>query len=255
MLVSPPPLPEALNHGVDDEDDDDFIEEEWEVFEEDEPRPEVACNRFTLQFKDQRIERSFAAIHNSNLARMDIAGYLLCMCSAIYILFVPHTAFNKAASFEGIQAWRSTFGFLPIVLLLNPRTRGFYFRHRETFITFIFCATLLWQLHVKHYIDCVTTETFTRALYLHGYSWLGVMVLMFQLRFKLALPLVLTCFVPDLTLVPAICSRFYPEQSLISCVGFDVLRIGFWVVAFPLCLSRWMEKRCRDIFLRRMHED
>lgn len=253
--MSPPPLPEIFQHEGDEDDDSEFIEEEWEVLEDEPPPPDVRKHKFNLRFDDQRLEANFAAVHNANLARMAIAGYLLCFCSALYILFVPETTFNKAATADGVQAWRSTFGFLPAVLLLIPRTRAFYFRHRETFITFIFCTTTLWELHVKHYMNCIDDVSFRKSIYLHGYTWIGVVILMFQLRFRMLFPLALACFAADATLLPAICTRFYPATSLLTCVGFDVLRVGLFVLGGPLLVVWWMEKRCRDIFLLRMREE
>jgi hypothetical protein len=258
MLVAPPPLPGLEQSGIDSEDDDEeFIEEEVEInsrssgaislADEDIPR-----DRFTLQFHDPRLETAFAAWHNNNLTRMDMFGFLLCLCSAAFILFAPFTAFNKVAKATGVHALWSIPAVLPLLLFVTPRSRVFYTKHRELIIFYVFLFTTHWQLHVENYMNCVEPSMFTRALYLHGFSWLGVLSLMFQMRIKLLLPLTLTCFAVAFSLMPKICERYYPESSLMACVGYDLVRTGILVLVGPLTLIRWMEKHARNIFFARL---
>ena len=63
------------------------------------------------------------------------------------------------------------------------------------------------------------------------------------------LPLALTCFAADLTVLPTICSTFYPDTPFAVCAGYDVVKMGLMVVAGPLVLARFMEMRSRHIFL------
>jgi hypothetical protein len=255
MLVAPPPLPGLDQDGLETEDDDDFFEEDVEVrssgaislADEDIPR-----GRFTLQFHDPRLETAFAAWHNNNLTRMDVFGFILCLCSAVFILFAPYTAFNRVSKASNVHAWWSILAVLPLLLFSTSKSRIFYTKHRELILIYVFLCTTNWQLHVENYMDCVEPSMFKRALYLHGYSWLGVLVLMFQMRFKLLLPLTLGCFAVGFSLMPKICSRFYPETSLAACVGFDLVRMGILILIGPLTLVRWMEKHSRKFFFARL---
>jgi hypothetical protein len=258
MLVAPPPLPGLEQDGVETDDEDDFIEEEVEINIRSSAatslaNEEIPRDRFTLQFHDHHLEKAFAAWHNNNLTRMDVFGLSLSLCSAIFMLFAPYSAFNKVSRATGVSAWWSVPAVLPLLLFTTPRSRAFYAKHREMIIIYVFAFVTHWQFHVENYMNCVEESTFTRALYLHGFSWLGVLILMFQMRFKLLLPLTLACFAVDFSLIPKICTTFYPETSLTACIGFDVVRMGFLVLIGPLTLAWWMEKHSRKFFFARLH--
>ncbi|KAL4541208.1 hypothetical protein Ndes2437B_g05589 [Nannochloris sp. 'desiccata'] len=258
MLVAPPPLPGLEGDNTeDDDDDDDFIEEEFEINSRSSAAVSLAdedipSDRFTLQFHDYRLETAFAAWHNNNLTRMDMFGFILCLGSAIYILFAPSTAFNKVAKATGVHAWWSIPAVLPLLLFTTCRSRLLYTKHREMILIYVFLFTTHWQMHVENYMNCVEPSIFTRSLYLHGFSWLGVLALMFQMRFKLLLPLTLACFAINFSLMPKICETYYPQTSLSVCVGFDLVRTGSLVLIGPLALVRWMEAHSRKFFFARL---
>ena len=249
MLVAPPPLPELASNS----DDEDLYEEEWSLSVRSSSDATLIDHHpsdpLSLQFYDLGLEAAFTDWYNSTLTRMDFFGYMLCFCSALFILFAPRTAFNQASTQEGINYWRSMFAVLPSLLFLTPRTRNLYWRYREAIVMMVFASTTQWELHVRHYIGCVDAITFQKPLFFHGFSWLGVLILMFQMRFKLMLPLALTCFAADLTVLPTICSTFYPDTPFAVCAGYDVVKMGLMVVAGPLVLARFMEMRSRHIFL------
>jgi len=257
MLVAPPPLPSLEGDNTESDNDEDFIEEEVAInsfsssglvlAHEDIPR-----DRITLQFNDHRLEAAFAAWHNNNLSKMDMFGFTFCLASAIFILFVPYTAFNKVAQATGVHVWWSIPAILPLLLFTTSRSGWFYTKHREMILMYVFLFTSHWQLHVENYMNSVEPSTFTRGVYLHGFSWLSVLILMFQMRFKLLLPLTLACFAVNFSLMPKICERYYPQTSISVCVGFDLLRMGLLVLIGPLALVRWMERHSRNVFFARL---
>ena len=146
---------------------------------------------------------------------------------------------------------------LPLLLILFPRTRSFYSRYREYILACVFLSVVQWTVHTKHYMDSMPPAVFTRPLYVHGFSYIGVLALLYQVRFFILCPLVISCFLIDaVSMLPVICSEFYPGSSIWSCAAYDVVRVGVLVVALPLALVRVMEKRSRELFqVRLSHRD
>jgi hypothetical protein len=257
MLVAPPPLPVLEEEHTESDDDEDFVEEEvaingrsssgFRLADED-----ILKDRFFLQFYDHQLETAFAAWHNSNLSRMDMFGFILCLGSAAFILFAPYTSFTKISQATGVHAWWSIPAVLPLLLFTTSQSRRFYTKHREMILIYVFLFTSHWHLHLENYMNCVESSTFTRGLYLHGFSWLGVLALMFQMRLKLLLPLTLACFAIDFSLMPKICEKYYPETPISVCVGSNLVRMGILLLCGPLIVVRFMENHSRKVFFARL---
>lgn len=212
---------------------------------------EISNNNFTLQFKDHRIEAAFAAQYNTNLARMDLFGLLICSCGLLASMFDPMGKFNLDESAH-VQVWRASFFLLPaLLLLLNERTRALYYAHRDCILIYYFTTTTLWYRHVRNYIDFVDAYTF-KKLFVDGFVWLGILILLFHARIQLLFPLVMACFACDCCLLPSICARYYSEMSFLQCAASTVLRVGFCVLAGPLATVWWRERRSRANFIKQI---
>lgn len=263
MLVAPPPLPQ-LRHPDDegrdgDGDEEDLVEEEWELSGRgsgEHPPLRNPAHPLTLRFPAPDMEAAFAAWHNHTLTRMDAFGFAMCGCSLLFILFIPHTAWDRAFRVADISPWRGAVSLLPALLLASPRTRPFYARHREAIVAYIFACVLQWTLHVAHYMHCMEPAAFIRPLHLHGFSWVGVLALLFQVRWRLLAPLVLACFAADAgAMMPTICATFYPTTAPAACMGLDLVRVGLLAITVPLALARVMELRARELFLARLQRE
>lgn len=257
LLIAPPPvLPPSMD------DDLDFlrsIEEEWDSTDSDTdtdiPAPDMSINKYLLNFKDPSLEAAFAALHNASLFKVDLLSFPLCLVFALCILFVPQTKFKMPALADGVQAWRCLVAFLPMVLLINPRLRAIYYRHREVLITYTYCTSTLWNLHVKNFMDCLDPVVYLHPLNMLGYPWLIIMILTLQLRFKLLLPLTLGCSAVVSSLLPRICSLFFSESVLTVCIGREAIKLTASVLAGPLLIVWWLERCSRRNFTRTIEEE
>lgn len=140
---------------------------------------------------------------------------------------------------------RSLISLAPVALLANRRTREFYVHNRQTLLAFTQLASAQWQLHVQHYMRTMEAATFTRPLYIHGFSWLGVVILLFQYRIRMAAPIAMLCFALDTTLIPQICRIFYQDMGMARCVAGDLARILPLVLLGPLAVAWAVERHAR----------
>ena len=229
-------------------------EEENEEILQSEP-PDLAYNSFTLEFKLAVVETAFAAEHDAASMKLDAFGYLWCFFAMSWALFWPNTRFNQPGLAMASSLWRFFICFPPVFLILNERTRSLYIRHREPILIYTLLTTMAWHRHVEHYVDILSTEEFMRPLYLHGYVWLAVIISLFQARIRVLMPLSLVCFIWDATLIPKLCSRFYPSTRPTVCISLETLWVGAFALVAPLMLVWVVEKRSRDNFKRRIQQE
>ena len=253
-----PPFASALN-GASDNSHDDIAEdmltdEQWEALNA--PLPEIhelMSDSFTMQFDDPHLEAAFAAANNAHFIKMDIGGIVL-FCASLSIIYF--TSFTKIdmSQVTAIQLLRAWILSLPMLLLFNSRTRAVYIIHRESIVIYYYIILTTWIRYMKLFMDCMDAEDFTNPLHMLGFAFLSIVILTFNARFRLLLPLVLACFAINCTFMPTICSRFYPESPLTSCVFYQVSKV-LLVVVFPsLLIVRWLEKRARANFLNKLYE-
>ena len=254
-LMAPPPLPDLLDffdvpEQDDDsrilEDDDDF--DEWNAVDQ-MPPSELISDKYTLEFNDLAAEAAFTALHNNALAKLDMGGFLICICSLVYIFYIPGTKFDKLERGEGVQKWRGFLFFLPLLLFLTERGRVIYCRYREMFVVYTIFMSAMWHIHVKHYMHCLRVDDYIHPAYMHGYLWLSVGIVLFQMRFRLLLPITIACFAVSAKLMPTICSTFYPERPGLFCVGYELSKVVVFVLVGPLTVARLLEKLCRKSFM------
>lgn len=143
-------------------------------------------------------------------------------------------------------------GFLPSLLLLRQKSRKVYCRLREPLIAFTFLSTLVCMIYFEHFIEALTERDFSRPMYLYGYSWLPVLILLFPLRIVVLVRLVLFCFALDLTLMPMICARNGCDpETFFACVKGNVLWLGALAIIMPLAGVWSVEKVARNVYLKK----
>lgn len=250
-LVAPPPMPHFPPRSPIGEPGEHH-EDGWEAFDDQYlDITEIPGNSFTLQFDDPSIEHAFAASYNAHLIKLD-ACTLLLFGSAL--ASQACTTFTKFTLSEEVQLWRGFMLFLPLILLfLNAHTRTLYKHHRESLIIYYYAVLGLWARHVELYMYQMEAIDFTSPLYASGFAFLGVVVLGLHARFKLLLPLVVASVALNCDYMPTICSRFYSSMPYLACISYQV----FWVMLMvcpPLFIVRWLEKRFRADFIRKMYE-
>ena len=236
LLVSPPPLHpltwrqpsfETTEEGTDDDE-----AERCQTLE-------PTYNSLTLRFDNPQTEASFILI--------------------VYGTYWPNVSkFGNLGSVEGVQRWRVLICYLPMVLAfaaqISLQCRKFYIQNREKLIAYTYLTSLHWHMHTEHAMGSVPTEFFTRPIYVDGFSWLIITVLLFHLRFPLLLPLTIVSFAVYITLVPKICTKYYSEIPGLLCIGQKIAKIGF-CLSSALMLNWSAERRCRREFLRRLRGD
>ena len=206
-----------------------------------------------LRFKDPAQEERFRRRHNLLLLQFDVLSYIFLVFCINFIMFYPGT-FHLASKLDRFSIALSTVCFLPAALLVTPRGRAVYGRHREPLLAFTFLAVTGWEVHVQHYMHLVDPVVFTRPLYMHGFSWLGTMLILFQLRHVVLAPLAAACFAADATLMPTICRHFYPDQDLGQCVAKDLVAKAALEVLGPLLVVGFFERHARMVFAARVRD-
>lgn len=255
LLVDPPApaqLPasdEEGDHGL------DFQGDAWRAHQMDIRSPSASYNSVTLEFTDPRVEAAFAAEQNASMACRDAVGYIFGFVVLVFVLFVPQTKFNQPAAAEGVQVWRWAICHLPFCLIISKRTRPLYCRHREALLAYTFITGLLWNYHVQHYLPFLSVTDFSRPLFVRGYIWVLTLILIFQVRIRLLVPLILSCFAVDSTLLPKICSVMYPDVAAGRCIAAEGLKVGLIAVAAPLMMIWFVERRSRENFLRAFRDN
>lgn len=282
LLVAPPPLPQVDVISEDEEDEEDIDPEEQEDEDNDEDSyvyieendvyrymqtmvwqmahgttPATPCrNIFTLEFEDPRLETAFATENNNRMVHRDVFGYLVSLCVMASLLFAPQTKFSlpgATAHNESMQMWRWIVCYLPACFLFSKNMRPFYCRHREALLAFTYLTSASWALHVHHFLQLLEEASISRLIYMHGFIWLFLLILYFQMRFRLLLPLTFACFALDLAMLPKICRAFYPHSySPLSCIGAQMMKFGVISLIGPLLFVWWAEKRSREAFVMRM---
>lgn len=250
LIVSPPPLLKYLPACRDQEHDSEYLTEDVNNTADGSATVAPSYHPLTLQFTDPKLEAVFADEHNANLIKFDILSYLGTFAYMLCILFVPITRFNTPGFSDKVQIWRSMLRFLPALFLFTRRSRALYLPHREFLMAYNYFTCLLWFLYVKHYMDYMGPESFTKSSYMHGYLWLGMYMFLFQMRIRLLIPLVILCFAINATLLPHICATFYPAVRW--CVGYQLMRTAVVAVVVPVMIVRCLEQRSRHSFISRI---
>lgn len=251
-LVSPPPVP-ALSESFHNESDDDSDNESllnWEAYGQ-ARTVQLTRDTYSMQFHNNNVEAAFTAMHNGALAKYDMCGCFICFCAILYILYVPGTKFHKLEGAEGVQLWRAFTFYLPMLFFITETGRKFYCLNREYLIIYIYFTNIMWNLHVKNYLDVLDPLDFSHAIYMRGCWWVGVPILLFRMRFRLLFPIVIASFAAAATLMPTICSKINPNGPILSCVGYELCKVAAVVVLPPLMVVRGLENSCRKSFMGR----
>ena len=248
LSYCPPPLTE-LEASSEEEESEDELDNTLSTID-------FSYNPFTLKFTNSELEEAFTASHNSNLFWIDTCSYFLTLLIVLYNVLSPSSIYYSLYFQEGIQMWRCYTPQLPFILaiagIFSPKFRSVYLRHREHLISFTHITALQWQLHKEHGIRSLPAAYITRPVFMNGFGWLAIAILLFRLRFQIVLPLAFICYIVDITLLPKICASIYPMIDPRTCIGVEILKNGFFVVVVPLFLVWCVEKRSRVAFLKRL---
>lgn len=184
---------------------------------------------------------------------MDAFGYALCQLSVMYIMYMPGAAFQMDAKSGGSLAVRlhSQAALAPGVLLLHRRTRAWYIRHREWAVAFTFAAAAHWAMYHRHYADIMLAEDFKKWFFFWGYSWLGITLMLFQLRWCFQLPMALATYWADTRLLPGFCAQFAAGTPAAACMRLHIVRVVKLNVLVPLTIIYLSEARLRRLFRER----
>ena len=252
LLVEP--IPPSVWNESDEEQEFGFPDDVWqdEPIDEALHPPNATCNRFTLEFIDPCLEAAFTAAQNAAMTTRDAIGYIFGFVFLAFILFFPHTNFNQPGAAKDVQIWRWAICHLPLLFILSKRLRPLYIRNREAMLAFTLITGLLWNYYIQHYMAFLSASNFTRIIFMRGYVWLFTLVLIFQIRFRLVLPLAVVLFAIDATLIPKICSLMFPDATLGVCIMSETVKVGCIALASPLLLIWYGEKRSRENFYRRV---
>ena len=261
LLVAPPPIPQS-EHNSDDEDEEEEEEDnedsrinryvqtlEWQISHGMTPA-NYAHNKFTLEFDDPRLESAFTAENNAKLLGRDAFGYFLSLCMSVFIAFAPLKIKGSASYGSWREQWRWCMFYLPSSLLFNKNMLPIYCRHREALVAYSYLTAAFWTM--QNFAESLDEGNLARFTCMHGFVWLFLFMLNFQMRFRLLLPLAVACFVVDLAILPKVCSNFFPLANPTRCFAYQVVKFGGVALFAPLFFVWSSEKRSRENFLRRI---
>lgn len=175
---------------------------------------------------------------------------LIHMCTLALTPIGPSSWAHLATKVWSVCAVPGTLLAAPLLVMLLPRARPWYIRHREGVALYTFLVALAWVGAVRGWPHAAAPQHVSPSvLMLRGHLYLPFMAFALQGRLRRQAALLVVCLFLGLAQLPSLCAAAgCPAACVLSGGGRVLLASCLAPLAFLWC----MEQRTRHIFLQRL---